>query len=217
MACSVLINPANPQLSGVAKFPYFPRGGPAPKEYPKKDSHHIMGYVTQWGGMEVGDGMLFPANVMDGIVHQLGGWRLAMECRMVPIINNTEQEERCPVGHAVVTGPGFGSLLQEHFDWIVHTVPPFFRHHPEPEEHLMQCYSNALALAFEKGSRVACPLLGAGARGFPLAVALNLAGRASVKWRDQDKECDSKQQLLAFAIPDPDVAEQLVATIHSQC
>jgi len=41
--CSVLLNPANPQLSGVSKFPYFPQGGPAPKEYPKKDAHHIMG------------------------------------------------------------------------------------------------------------------------------------------------------------------------------
>jgi O-acetyl-ADP-ribose deacetylase (regulator of RNase III) len=144
----------------------------------------------------------------------LGGWRLAMECRMLPLIN-TEKEERCPVGHAVVTGPG-GSLLQEHFDWIVHTVPPFFRHHPDPEEHLMQCYRYALALAFDKGSRVACPLLGAGARGFPLDVALNLAGQASLEWRDQDKDSGDKQ-LLAFAIPDTDVAEQLVATISKEC
>jgi hypothetical protein len=41
-----LINPANPELSGVSKFPYFPRGGPAPKQLPNKDAHHIMGYVS---------------------------------------------------------------------------------------------------------------------------------------------------------------------------
>jgi O-acetyl-ADP-ribose deacetylase len=163
--------------------------------------------------MEVGDGMLFAANVIDGIVHQLGGWRLAMECRLLPMVN-MEKEERCPVGHAVVTGPG-GTLLQAHFDWIVHTVPPFYRHHPDPEEQLMQCYRNALALAFEKGPRVACPLLGAGARGFPLDVALNLAGQAAVEWRDQDEGCDDKK-LLAFTIPDPDLAEQLIATINKQ-
>ena len=29
--CSILINPANPELSGVSKFPYFPRGGPVPE------------------------------------------------------------------------------------------------------------------------------------------------------------------------------------------
>ena len=41
----ILINPANPQLSGVSQFPYFPRGGPVPKKFPNKDAHHIMGYV----------------------------------------------------------------------------------------------------------------------------------------------------------------------------
>ncbi len=30
-ACTVLINPANPELSGVSKFAYFPAGGPVPK------------------------------------------------------------------------------------------------------------------------------------------------------------------------------------------
>jgi hypothetical protein len=28
--CSILINPSNPQLSGVQNFPYFPKGGPVP-------------------------------------------------------------------------------------------------------------------------------------------------------------------------------------------
>ena len=45
----VLINPANPELSGVSKFPYFPRGGPTPKQLPNKDAHHIMGYVSTCG------------------------------------------------------------------------------------------------------------------------------------------------------------------------
>jgi hypothetical protein len=39
----LLINPANPQLSGVYKFPYFPRGGPVPEQSPNKDG---MGYVS---------------------------------------------------------------------------------------------------------------------------------------------------------------------------
>lgn len=45
-ACTVLINPANPQLSGVAKFPYFPRGGPVPSQQPAQFTHHIMGHVS---------------------------------------------------------------------------------------------------------------------------------------------------------------------------
>ena len=51
-----LINPANPNLSGPNAFPYFPRGGPQPKVQPNRHAHHIMGYVSQWGGMDVGSG-----------------------------------------------------------------------------------------------------------------------------------------------------------------
>jgi len=54
-----LINPANPNLSGVRDFPYFPRGGPVPKKQPNLQAHHIMGYVSQWGGMDVGSGALY--------------------------------------------------------------------------------------------------------------------------------------------------------------
>eukprot|EP00568_Trieres_chinensis_P013803 CAMPEP_0183294958 /NCGR_PEP_ID=MMETSP0160_2-20130417/3089_1 /TAXON_ID=2839 ORGANISM="Odontella Sinensis, Strain Grunow 1884" /NCGR_SAMPLE_ID=MMETSP0160_2 /ASSEMBLY_ACC=CAM_ASM_000250 /LENGTH=132 /DNA_ID=CAMNT_0025456351 /DNA_START=36 /DNA_END=430 /DNA_ORIENTATION=- len=54
--CSVLVNPANPDLCGVSNFPYFPRGGPVPKRKPNVEAHHIMGYVSSWGGMEVGTG-----------------------------------------------------------------------------------------------------------------------------------------------------------------
>ena len=56
--CSTLINPANPFLTGPHSFPYFPRGGPQPAKPPDKTAHHIMGYVTQWGGMDVGNGNL---------------------------------------------------------------------------------------------------------------------------------------------------------------
>jgi hypothetical protein len=51
--CHCLMNPANPQLSGVSQFPYFPKGGPVPPRYPTKDAHPIMGYVRgngiSWG------------------------------------------------------------------------------------------------------------------------------------------------------------------------
>mmetsp|Transcript_20796 Transcript_20796/g.34049 ORF Transcript_20796/g.34049 Transcript_20796/m.34049 type:complete len:380 (+) Transcript_20796:70-1209(+) len=79
-----LINPANPNLSGPNAFPYFPRGGPQPKVQPNRNAHHIMGYVTQWGGMDVGRGMLFSAESIDGLLHQLGGLRFRAECNLVP-------------------------------------------------------------------------------------------------------------------------------------
>merc|ERR1712238_183859 len=94
-----------------------------------KDAHHIMGYVSQWGGMELKDGMLFPFNVIDGLVHQLGGWRLALHCYMLPNINsgNNSGGEKCPIGNAVTTPPG-GTQLRQEYDTIVHTVPPFYKY-----------------------------------------------------------------------------------------
>lgn len=39
--CTILINPANPDLSGVSSFPYFPRGGPVPTSRPAQFEHHV--------------------------------------------------------------------------------------------------------------------------------------------------------------------------------
>mmetsp|Transcript_10288 Transcript_10288/g.14539 ORF Transcript_10288/g.14539 Transcript_10288/m.14539 type:complete len:270 (+) Transcript_10288:104-913(+) len=211
-SCTVLINPSNPSLSGVKKFPYFPRGGPEPKEQPQKYEHHIMGYVSQWGGMEVGSGMLFAANVVDGLIHQLGGWKLTFHIKMLPYMNGTE---KCPVGLAVATPPGGADLSQE-YDNIVHTVPPFYDHHPEPRSYLGKCYKESLKLA-EKNIvtddrlRVACPLLGAGARGFPLEIALDVAAQECIQWKKNSK----KNVTLAFGIPEISTAEKLVAAIES--
>jgi hypothetical protein len=52
----VLINPSNPHLTGPRSFPYFPRGGPQPDRRPDAEAHHVMGYVSRWGGMDVGRG-----------------------------------------------------------------------------------------------------------------------------------------------------------------
>lgn len=139
---------------GVHKFPYFPVGGPEPSKQPDKDPHHIMGYVSQWGGMPLGNGMLFPHNVVDGMVHELGGWQLRLQIWLLGSTNGND-DERCPVGHAVSTGPGG---LRQNYDQIVHTVPPFYKHCKDenPEYLLSLCYRNALQLS-STGARVACP------------------------------------------------------------
>ena len=57
--CAVLVNPANPGLTGPNSFPYFPRGGPQPSErHDERKGWHPVGYVSQWGGMDVGNGEL---------------------------------------------------------------------------------------------------------------------------------------------------------------
>lgn len=204
--CSILVNPSNPSLTGVYKFDYFPRGGPQPTEPPRKDSHHIMAYVSQWGGMDLKEGMLFTGNVVDGLVHELGGWPLRIQCMM---------QQEVAVGQAVSTGPG-GSRLRQEYKRIIHTVPPFYKHHDDPEIYLAECYRNTFRLAFSnddsgESARVACPLIGAGGRGFPVETAIQIAATESVQWRDTE---GSKGDTLAFGIPDETIACSLIEAIE---
>ncbi len=77
-----------------------------------------------------------------------------------------------PVGRAAVT-PGFGLNAR----WVIHTVGPVWRDGSRGETALLRrCYENALELARKQScSSVAFPLLCAGNRGFPAAVALHTA------------------------------------------
>lgn len=231
----VLINPANPELSGVSKFPYFPRGGPVPEKPPELLPHHIMGYVSRWGGVNTEDGMLYPHSVVDGLVHECGGWRLALECAMKGSILDTE---KCPVGEAVTTSSG-GSPLCDDFDCLVHTVPPFYRHHKNPVDMLRSCYRSSFKAAFlsnqnkmlagdvngvnyvNSSLRLSSPLLGSGGRGFPLSLAIQIAAEESMLWNEA---CDSgyktncnsgaRHEILAFGIPDLSTAKSLVSTMN---
>jgi O-acetyl-ADP-ribose deacetylase (regulator of RNase III) len=178
---TILINPCNPQLSGVRNFPYFPRGGPVPVIKPESmhKDWQPLGFVSRWGGMEVGNGMMYPVSVVDGLVHNLGGWRLQAECRYKSLL--AKNGEACPVGEAVITSSGNGAL-SDTFEKIVHTTPPFFNFHDAPKAALRSCYENALQLAFKEAKRVATPLLGAGARGFPEELAINVAATTTTEW-----------------------------------
>jgi len=193
----MLINSSNPSLSGVSKFPYFPKGGPEPSQLVgNKDAHPIMGYVSQWGGMEVGQGMLFAANVVDGLVHQMGGKDLLFELQSVV-------GGQCQEGDAVWTKP-HGDLKHTFPGGIIHTVPPFYDSNniETSLDLLKKCYWSSLDKAFSqvtttmttttmpssstitddeknpKEIRLACPLLGAGCRGFPLEMAIDAAAHA---------------------------------------
>jgi O-acetyl-ADP-ribose deacetylase (regulator of RNase III) len=215
---SVLINPSNPQLTGVKNFPYFPKGGPVPKEKPMSmhKDWQPLGFVSQWGGMEVGTGMLFPVSVVDGLVHTYGGWKLQAECKLKQSMAATfgsNQGEACPIGDAVVTSAG-NDQLSEYYDWIVHTTPPFYNFHDTPEEALLSCYRSALALAFTKGDRVATTLVGSGARGFPTEQAIEVAAKATKEWCDDDDAASPSEQVLLFGLLEETHAEELIKTLQ---
>jgi O-acetyl-ADP-ribose deacetylase (regulator of RNase III) len=207
--CPVLMNPANPQLSGVGKFPYFPRGGPVPQQAPAQFEHHIMGHVSKWGGMDVGHGMLFPVSVIDGLVHTYGGWQLQAALQWYRL--RAVGAEACPIGSAVRTTAGSGSKLSEAYETVIHTPPPFYHYPPDshnksPAELLSQCYASALDQLEPSETRIATPLLGAGCRGFPLDVALAVAAEATVQWCRAHPDRDVT---VAFALLEQDWAEQM--------
>jgi O-acetyl-ADP-ribose deacetylase (regulator of RNase III) len=220
--CSILINPANPSLSGVSKFPYFPVRGPEPKLPPNKDAHPIMGHVSQWGGMDVGNGMAFSANVVDGLVHQLGGKALARELE-----SQLANRKRIDEGQAVWTG-GVGE-----YRYLVHTVPPFFSESNDDETNivLQKCYRNSLQLVSSNPLlnnadeiRVACPLLGAGCRGFSHEEAIFHCVRAIADWTCDPNGASSSQLSgdngkrinLVFGIPSKEVRSTMIQALDSE-
>ena len=273
--CSMLLNPANPQLSGVSQFPYFPRGGPVPCSDIKtmhKDWQPL-GHVSSWGGMEVGSGMMYAVSVVDGLVHQLGGWKLRAACHWYQLQAQLRQStgflgddkepdqdhdtatqattpqnsqrpmvEACPIGHVVETTLACDALLH-HYAAIWHTTPPFYGHHDQPERRLAQCYQSALQRLNHhstnnknKDVRLAVPLVGAGARGFPVDVAIHVAAQVCADWmlehtatNDCDDDDNTNKKLtpipttdqddanpgttVVFGLLEPAHAEQLVAAL----
>lgn len=187
--CEALINPANERLVGT-KLPYFPKGGPTPEDTvygaaAVQRDWAPPGFVSQWGGMEIGGQMLYPISVVDGMVSMLGGKELRRECAKLAVLGPAGSDVRCPIGSAVRTGApgGLGAL----FGAIVHAVPPFFARtdadEPAPEwrTELRRCWLRALAVA-EPSASIAAPLLGAGARGAPTEEAARVAAGATAEW-----------------------------------
>jgi O-acetyl-ADP-ribose deacetylase (regulator of RNase III) len=198
--------------------------------------------------MEVGNGMMFSANVVDGLVHQIGGRALANECRKAIMVennnNNNATRRRCDEGSAMMTGPG-SDELREQFQYIVHTVPPFYTtkgdddddkgdnpHHQHQHQLtllLASCYETSLQLIREKNPnrndsssssssssngttiRVACPLLGAGCRGFPEDQAIQVAANAAANLLRMEN--NNNNISLAFAIPNGEIRKALIRQI----
>lgn len=150
-----LINPANSTLSGT-QLPYFPRGGPLPKGE--------VGRTSMWGGMEAGEGMLYPAQAVDGRVHAEGGEALGAILKQL-------HGNYCDIGESVVT-PATGQLKLKHqFEYVIHTVPPLSCHCPITDslpETLISSYRTALRIFIDSPDMwsAAMPLVGSGTCGF---------------------------------------------------
>ena len=122
----------------------------------------------------------------------------------VPRVNDDmEYPIRCPTGearHTIAGDLGFHGGL-------VHAVAPFFGANRWPQL-LLGAYKNAFRLAFAHGTIAVSPLLGAGARGVPVADAARVAATAASRWTDNDG-------ILRFALQDIDDAHLLIDALDN--
>ncbi|KAL1498946.1 hypothetical protein AB1Y20_013467 [Prymnesium parvum] len=217
-----LINPSNPSLSGAARA-YFPRGGPLPPAPPPGLETSSRG----WGGLDAGEGMVFPAAAVDALTHLHAGPQLREALAAVRV---AADGRRCPVGAAVLSPP-FG--LSAAFERIAHTPPPLWRQGPRSAPSLGACYtSSILALAegvplgvahhvgLDRASAarrtaehwaIATPLVGAGAAGAPVAIAAGAAVEAFASLSESLLEVTVRLVLIA-----PDALEAVERALEEE-
>lgn len=178
----ILVVPANPRLEGTA-FPYFPRGGPLPPQNERTSSSSS----GNWGGLEAGTGMLYPAQCIDGRVHVEGGREL--RAALDVLVRDRGNGGVVEPGRAVMS-PAPGRL---HYDGLVHAVGPLGEC-PGAGEVLRGCHRSALecvAAAGEDFSGIvvaAIPLIGAGAGGFSSLQAATAAVDVAVAYIRSSRE-----------------------------
>ena len=182
----VLINAANESLAG-AQLPYFPRGGPCPPPLPEGLGNN----ANSWGALETGPGFVFREQAVDGVVTSLGGKALRDLCARA-------RPHGFGAGSAVATAaPGLP------FETVVHAVAPFWES-PSWRADLLRAYQKAFALAAARD--VATPLLGAGARGAPVADAAAAAAEAVAAAASASRPPKS----VSFGVADDEAFDALV-------
>lgn len=91
--------------------------------------------------------------------------------------------------------------------WVIHTVGPNYRRGHADRDLLASCYKRCLEVADELGARtLAFPLVGAGAYGWPLADAVDIAVNTAASHLTDDHSV----QFVAFGDPEYDLLVEAV-------
>lgn len=107
---------------------------------------------------------------VDGAIHRAGGPSVLAACRE---LRATSLPDGLPTGHAVATTAG--DLPAR---WVIHAVGPVYRGRVSDPVLLASAYRESLQLARELGATsVALPAISAGAYGYPLSDAAQIAVR----------------------------------------
>jgi O-acetyl-ADP-ribose deacetylase len=105
---------------------------------------------------------------VDGAIHRAAGPALLAACEAAPLVS---AGVRCPTGEARIT---LGFQLPA--AWVIHTVGPVYRRHPDPPAALAAAHRSCLTLARQRGLQtVAFPAISCGVYGYPLAEAAKIA------------------------------------------
>jgi O-acetyl-ADP-ribose deacetylase len=105
---------------------------------------------------------------VDGAIHRRGGPEIGRACRA---LRAGTYPDGLPAGQAVATTAG---LLPA--SWVIHTVGPVYTESADRSAVLRSCYRESLRVAGELDARsIAFPLISAGAYGWPVRDAIELA------------------------------------------
>ena len=122
---------------------------------------------------------------VDGAIHRAAGPELLAECRTL---------HGCRTGEAKITK---GYRLKAKY--IIHTVGPIYSGTPEDAVQLADCYRNSLELAktYDIHS-IAFPAISAGAYGYPLDAATQIAVDTVTDWLQSHADYDMKVIFCCF-------------------
>ena len=207
-----LLVPTNPTLTSTTRFPYFKQGGHVNDDWvtPTSSTAKRQDYKldlrsgsddwkksSRWGGMEAGQGMVYPAQTVDGMVYIHGGKEYDEQLKRLRDRINRGKDTKISEGStgddlipSAVECTTYGKLKSIGYDELIHVAPPVYNMNKNVDESGLElCYLNGFITAFNihheltsTGSRtkgqllvILSPLIGAGCRNWPVSEAAKLA------------------------------------------
>jgi O-acetyl-ADP-ribose deacetylase (regulator of RNase III) len=153
--------------------------------------------------MDAGSGMVYSSQTIDGLATAYGGAEYKMN---LAALRERVGELKAGCAEVCLTG---GSL-KKHFGEAIQCAVPF-SDDPDPTTLLQTAWLNALRASTH--STVYAPVMGAGCRGFDVAVACEVACRSIREYASSvDRDRDTH---VALVVSDVAIGETLVASLEA--